>query len=342
MAIKIDWQDLQKRYLGWQEVVKVMLNGGEIRPNTVPPVPKPWLCFTANTSGSTISLGTYWSPEAVTLETSTDWSNWSIYTIWDTITLSNVGDTVYWRNTSETDTRFSISGWSFYHFNMSWSISAGWDITYLLNKNSTNTLSNNCFESLFSRDTALTTAPQLPATTLAGRCYLEMFIWCSNLVTAPALPATTLAGKCYSDMFSRCTSLIATPQLPATTLADWCYSNMFYWCTNLVTATDLPAADLPTRCYYNMFYGCSSLTTLPSIHATTAALYSCAQTFRGCSKIKLSKTQEWEYQTPYRIPPSWTLHITIGRSDYMFNETWWSFAWTPNSNTTYYTSNTVI
>ena len=40
MAIKIDWQDLQKRYLGWDEVVKVMLNGGEIRPNTVPP-PQP-------------------------------------------------------------------------------------------------------------------------------------------------------------------------------------------------------------------------------------------------------------------------------------------------------------
>ena len=38
MAIKIDWQDLQKRYIGWDEVVKVMLNGGEIRPNTVPPV----------------------------------------------------------------------------------------------------------------------------------------------------------------------------------------------------------------------------------------------------------------------------------------------------------------
>ena len=41
MAIKIDWQDLQKRYIGWQEAVKVMLNGGEIRPNTVPPTPTP-------------------------------------------------------------------------------------------------------------------------------------------------------------------------------------------------------------------------------------------------------------------------------------------------------------
>lgn len=38
MAIKIDGQDLLKKFIGWQEIVRIYKNGGEIRPNTVPPV----------------------------------------------------------------------------------------------------------------------------------------------------------------------------------------------------------------------------------------------------------------------------------------------------------------
>ena len=44
-----------------------------------------YLCFTANTAGSTVQLWKNWSPTPVTLETSTDWENWSTYTFsWDT------------------------------------------------------------------------------------------------------------------------------------------------------------------------------------------------------------------------------------------------------------------
>lgn len=39
MAIKIDGQDLLKKFIGWQEIVRIYKNGGEIRPNTVPPTP---------------------------------------------------------------------------------------------------------------------------------------------------------------------------------------------------------------------------------------------------------------------------------------------------------------
>ena len=48
----------------------------------------------------------------------------------------------------------------------------------------------NCFEYLFSYCSALTTAPELPATTLASNCYASMFAVCSALTTAPQLPAT--------------------------------------------------------------------------------------------------------------------------------------------------------
>lgn len=41
MAIKINNQDLQARYINGNSIGKVMLNGGQIRPETVPPTPDP-------------------------------------------------------------------------------------------------------------------------------------------------------------------------------------------------------------------------------------------------------------------------------------------------------------
>jgi len=252
-----------------------------------------YLCFTANTSGSTIKLGKAGSPTTVTLETSTDWDNWSTYTFWDVITLTNIGDKVYWRNTSETTTWFSIS-WSmdYYHFVMTWSIAWSWDINFLINKHSTKTLvSNYCYEDLFRGCSQLTTPPELPATTLTNGCYANMFNSCSNLTKAPKLPATTLAIDCYNNMFIACTKLEELPELPALTLPVYCYQQMFYW----------------------------------------------------CSKIKISSSQSSTYATPYRIPKEWTWTRADSSSVYnMFNDTWWTFTWTPSINTTYYTSNTVV
>ena len=191
-----------------------------------------YLCFTANTAGSTVKLRKFWTPNAVSLETSTDLSTWSDYTIWNTITLSSIGDKVYWRNKSETDTWFSKDNNNLYRFEMDWSISASWDINYLLNKNSTTTLSSYCFTSLFY-SCPLTTPPSLPATTLADYCYNQMFRSCTALTTVPSLPATTLADDCYSQMFFDCTALTVIPSLPATALTTRCYSYMFYNCSNI-------------------------------------------------------------------------------------------------------------
>ena len=130
---------------------------------TTPPID--YLCFTANTAGSTVQLTKNWSPTSVNLETSTDRNTWNSYTIWDTITLSNVGDKVYWRNTSETDTGFGKSSSDYYTFVMTWSIAWSWDINYLLNKNSTTTVSSYCFRRLFRGCSSLTSAPSLPAIT---------------------------------------------------------------------------------------------------------------------------------------------------------------------------------
>ncbi|MGM9777095.1 MAG: fimbrillin family protein [Prevotella sp.] len=128
---------------------------------------------------------------------------------------------------------------------------------------------NARFYYLFSGCTALTTAPELPATTLADYCYYGMFTDCSSLTQAPQLPAQTLKDRCYCYMFNGCSSLTTAPELSAMTLDIYCYSSMFQNCTSLTTAPELPATELKDACYYGTFQGCTSLKTAPVLHATT-------------------------------------------------------------------------
>ena len=124
------------------------------------------------------------------------------------------------------------------------------------------TLTNKCYQYMFSGCTSLTTAPELPATSLADSCYWAMFNYCTSLIEAPELPATTLTPYCYAYMFDGCTSLTAGPELPATTLAKDCYKVMFFGCTSLTTAPELPATTLTNGCYAYMFSSCSSLNSI--------------------------------------------------------------------------------
>lgn len=226
--------------------------------------PYGWLCFTANTAGSTVQLAKVWTPIEVSLEISNDWNSWSDYTIWNTITLANIWDKVYIRNKSEEDTRFSVSPNYCYRFYMDWSIAASGDISYLLNKNWTLNTSNNCLCDLFYNCVSLTSSPKFLFTEFKESCFYEMFRWCSNLEVLPKLYWLTMW--------------------------HYCCQYMFYW----------------------------------------------------CSKIKISTTKTWEYQTEYRIPTTWTWSTYSMALSSMFTSTGWTFTWTPNENTTYYTSNTVV
>jgi len=273
------------------------------------------LCFTANTANSTVQLTNPNGAAEQSLETSTNWISWSSYTIWDTITLTNIWDKIYWRNTSTTNTGFCQNGKP-YQFVMTGSISASGDVTSLINKNWTDTLSYYCFYHLFYECTSLTTAPSLPVTTVWIGCCADMFQWCTALTTCPELKATTLAQECYTSMFYWCTSLTTCPSLPATTLDYYCYNSMFKWCTSLTALPKLPATTLPSYCYQGMFF--------------------------WCSNIKLSTSNSWIYTTAYRIPTTWTGSVWSDSMYSMFTSTGWTFTWTPSINTTYYTSNTVV
>ena len=219
-----------------------------------------YLCFTAEESNSTVSMSVNGTPtKSQAFETSTDGSNWSVFTPGTTaITLANVGDKVFFRGDNTTVCESSSI---YYTFVMSGKIAASGNIMSLLDKTckSVTISSDYCFYRMFDGCTSLTTAPLLPATTLANYCYEDMFRGCTSLTTAPALPATTLASYCYRGMFRGCTSLTTAPALPATTLASGCYYNMFSRCSSLTTAPALPAKALANNCYYSMFSSCTSL-----------------------------------------------------------------------------------
>ena len=155
----------------------------------------------------------------------------------------------------------------------------------IVNSGSHPSMARQCYTCMFYGCTALTQAPDLPATTLADGCYRRMFYGCTSLTKAPALPATALVDNGYYAMFYGCTALTQAPDLPATTLIDFCYSNMFYGCTALAQAPALPATTLASYCYNNMFYGCTSLTRAPALPATTLAVGCYLGMFENCTAL---------------------------------------------------------
>ena len=245
----------------WQSTIQIgstpvaLENWDELNAEFV--VAPDYLCFTANTNWSTVQLTRFrGSPTAVSLEICINWWLWEPYSIWQTVTLTNIWDRVYFRNTSTTDTRFSKWYRDCYRFVMSWSIAWSWDTNYLLNKNSTTTTSQGCFAYLFFWCHSLTTAPKLPATTLDSYCYEYMFSNCSNLTTLTALPATALTVYCYAYMFQNCSNI------KLSTTRTWDYQTAYRVPTTWTWATQTGSCD-------DMFAGTWwTFTWTPSINTT--------------------------------------------------------------------------
>lgn len=273
--------------------------GGGGDTSDTPVVDGPWLCFTAGSSHSAVSIhiaayGQEDFPLPV-LEYSTDGINWKSFVIDDTIVyLNKTGDRVYIRAVS-TNTTFSYydssvypSVYRFISFSLGGTIAASGNVMSLLDRDcKTKTIPcDGCFSHLFYWCENLTTAPDLPATTLTERCYHRMFDGCTSLKVAPELPAAVMKYMCYSSMFDGCTSLKTTPKLPATVMANMCYFEMFNGCTSLTTTvSELPAITLDKLCYSGMFGNCVSLVTAPELPATTLADECYEGMFAGCSSL---------------------------------------------------------
>ncbi|MCQ2112435.1 MAG: leucine-rich repeat domain-containing protein [Bacteroidaceae bacterium] len=254
-----------------------------------------YLCFTANTAGSTVELVKNGDACDVVIQFSTNhgdsWQtvDFSIETTTGVILLNDAGDKVYFRNAAdEVATGFSLNSNSYYQFKMSGNIAASGNVMSLIDKRcgATTIPCAGCFCCLFYECQSLISAPELPATTLTDYCYGSMFCKCPNLRTAPELPATTLTDNCYGSMFHSCTSLKSAPNLPAMTLANNCCQYMFKDCINLESAPNMPAMTLATKCYLYMFAGCTNLKSAPKLPATTLADYCYQYMFEGCTGLK--------------------------------------------------------
>lgn len=133
---------------------------------------------------------------------------------------------------------------------------------------------------------------------------------------------------------------VASGKHPA--MADNCFDSLFLNCARLATAPELPATELTESCYFMAFANCTSLETVPQLPATTLAKNCYAYMFEGSTGIKFSATQSEEYPNEYRIPASGTGTTAENALSQMFRSTGGTFTGTPEINTTYFTSNTII
>ena len=210
-------------------------------------------------------------------------------------------------------------------------------------------LETGCYYYMFS-GCGITTIPEgiLNILNLKEKCYQNMFSGCVNLTTIPEnlLPATILAPYCYYSMFSGCSSLNNIPKnlLHSTKLAPYCYYQMFYNCTSLENAPSLPASYLPRYTYYQMFMNCTNLKQLPKLTTVTPFDYCYYQMFKGCTNIQLSTSKTGSYQISFKMPygTSTTGYARLKTLTDMFLDTGGTFVGTPNMNTTYYTTNTLV
>ena len=319
------------------------------------PIPTDSILFAGETSDFTLkATNKEWNG---TVEYSTDKNTW---TTWDGSEIQSADKKLYLRGKNNTKF-YTTKGVKFV---LSANAGCYGNINTLLDyENPPISVGKNCYRSMFSGCTSLTTAPELPATKLESRCYFNMFYGCTSLTTAPdlpaitlkygcyysmfegctslttapELPATTLANDCYCYMFQRCTSLTTAPALPATTLAVSCYWNMFQGCTSLTTAPELPATTLTNSCYQSMFGGCTSLTTAPELPATNLGEYCYQSMFYGCTGLKISATQTGEYTIAWRIPSAGEIAAEASNwNSNMLKNTGGTFTANPSINTTYY------
>lgn len=119
MAIKIDGQDLLKKFIGWQEIVRIYKNGGEIRPNTVPPVQPTYHVVGDFTQWS---LPSWWSISgAGSILYSNDWI--ALDTSWwtDSVIIKNQSSMPSLANAS----RIKID-YDFYRADLVWELRGRW------------------------------------------------------------------------------------------------------------------------------------------------------------------------------------------------------------------------
>lgn len=162
--------------------------------------------------GGTVNLLKNGSPNAVSLEVSTDGTNWQP---WEMVgskykyTL-DAGQTLCIRNTSETAVALSLSSTDRWVFDFSSSVYASGELTSLLCRENTKISIASfpyCFYGIFMQ-TSIKTMPSLFNISAMGeRCFQSAFENCQHLEETTPIPNVTQASNVFRNCFSSCTSL---------------------------------------------------------------------------------------------------------------------------------------
>lgn len=189
--------------------------------------PLDYLCFTAVAANSTVQLNKVGEPNDISLEISRDKKTWTPYNwTWndesdhslgatgDTITLSNIGDKVYWRErTLEGYVKglFSKDVNNYFHFESEQALNCSGNIMSLLDRTLVlNTVPLNAFYHLFragyaGQNVDILTAPKLPAVEVSTSGYRYMFLGTS--VVSVKVDGTIFGASACASLCSGCKNL---------------------------------------------------------------------------------------------------------------------------------------
>ena len=222
--------------------------GGGVRPTPPTPTDGP-MYFEAAEANSTVALMSMLET-APNLEYSTDgetWQEWQHTTAdgihtFDTITLTDIGDKVYFRGDNPDGLATALEGAEellFSNFVFEGAVNGGGNVMSLLDKTMVLTeVPQLGFSLLFAItgegiEPALLTPPSMGSVTTIGEggC-VAMYINCKSLTAAANMPELTTIGiNGCSSMYSGCTSLTAAANMPQlTTVGDYGCMAMYRSC----------------------------------------------------------------------------------------------------------------
>ena len=126
-----------------------------------------------------------------------------------------------------------------------------------------------------------------------------------------------MADHCFEQLFRENTFIRTSLALRGTVSTQYCYAGLYRSCPNIETISALPIIELERFAYSSMY--------------------------NGCTKIKLSLSQDAEYQYEYRIPDGTeTGTAGSGALQTIFSNTGGTFTGNATINTTYYTANEIV
>ena len=260
--------DIQDAKLGTTQLSSIYL--GSIKLWESDPQINEYLWFEHRDSGGYLYFELAGTMSDITIEYSTDKTNWTSVTLSTSGTTStyitiNKGRPTYIRGNNSA---YATSSSAYFHFRCTGYSVVGGNIMSLIYgdnfKGQTTLSSTYAFNSLFKS---------------AG--YLMSI---SNL----RLPATSIPNYAYQNMFYGNNINDMIPEIPATYVGFYGMSNMFGSCTSL---NDVPDLSTITRvngyAFANMFSNCSALTVLPDFHNVGTIEYWAPwrYTFSGCTSI---------------------------------------------------------